>query len=206
VSFFDPPASAARSKMLRPVRWQRPRIQVLPGVAPVALVLARTDDTVVALADMRGYPTGFVFTLSLRLRNVPAGQPEPLWPFPLVSGPGTVDGESLPDGMLRFGLQFADGRRATNLDRYPFIPEDQEPDQPVLIEGGGVGGGGGGAVWDMEYAVRPLPPPGPLAFVCAWPGRGIPESRVEVDAEPILEAAARAVTLWADGSSCLRLC
>jgi hypothetical protein len=37
----------------------------------------------------------------------------------------------------------ADDRRATNLDRYQFIPEDQEPDQPALIEGGWIGGEGG---------------------------------------------------------------
>ena len=34
-------------------------------------------------------------------------------------------------------------RGFTNLDRYQFIPEDQEPDQPALIEGGWIGGEGG---------------------------------------------------------------
>jgi hypothetical protein len=84
-------------------------------------------------------------------------------------------------------VQFADGRKVTNLDRYPFVPEDLPPDQPVLVEAG-VGGEGGrlgrGAIWDLELAVQPLPPPGPLAFVCAWPARGIPETRVEIDAYP----------------------
>jgi hypothetical protein len=46
--------------------------------------------------------------------------------------------------------------------------------------------------------VWPLPPAGPLAFVCEWPGRGIAESRMEPDARLILEAAGRAVTLWPD--------
>ena len=44
----------------------------------------------------------------------------------------------------------------------------------------------------------PLPPRGPLAFVCAWPGRRIKAKR-EVDAEAILEAANAAVTFWPDG-------
>jgi hypothetical protein len=41
-----------------------------------------------------------------------------------------------------------------------------------------------------------LPPPGPLAFVCAWPARGIPESRVEIDAGLVLEAAALSAPIW----------
>jgi hypothetical protein len=49
----------------------------------------------------------------------------------------------------------------------------------------------------MEHWVWPLPPPGPFAFVCAWPARGIAESRAEIDAGSILEAAGRALTLWA---------
>jgi hypothetical protein len=60
------------------------------------------------------------------------------------------------------------------------------------------GGGGGGAAWDMDHWVWPLPPAGPFAFVCDWPSRGIAESRAEIDAGLILEAAGRAVTFWPD--------
>jgi hypothetical protein len=45
--------------------------------------------------------------------------------------------------VLRFGVQFADGRKVTNLDMYPFVPEELPPDQPVLVEGGGEGSEGG---------------------------------------------------------------
>jgi len=41
-------------------------------------------------------------------------------------------------------------------------------------------------------------PPGPLAFVVEWPARGIPESRVEIDAGLVLKAARRAVPIWPD--------
>ena len=58
------------------------------------------------------------------------------------------------------------------------------------------GGGGGGRRYDMRYWVWPLPPPGPVAFVCEWPAFGIPESRAELDARLILDAAARAVESW----------
>jgi hypothetical protein len=48
----------------------------------------------------------------------------------------------------------------------------------------------------MRYWIWPLPPAGPVTFVCQWPALGIPESRADVDAELILDAAARAVQLW----------
>ena len=37
-----------------------------------------------------------------------------------------------------------------------------------------------------------------LGFVCEWPGRGIAESRAEIDAGMILEAAGRAMSFWTD--------
>ena len=113
---------------------------------------------------------------------------------PLPAGPRPFGGDPFPDGFLRFGVQFADGRKATNLDR-PAYDAEQEPDRPVLNQHGG---GGGGSAWDLEHWVWPLPPAGPFAFVCEWPGRDIVESRAEIDAGLILEAAGRAVTFWSD--------
>jgi hypothetical protein len=202
VSFFDQPAPVTRFKVVHAV-WRRQRMEVLPGVAPVTLVLARTDETLVGVTDVRGYPNGFVFMLRLRWGLVADPDEEVPWPFPHWGSPDPLDGDLFPDELLRFGVQFADGRRVTNMDRYPFVPEDLPADQPVLVEAG-VGGEGGrlgrGASWDLELAVQPLPPPGPLAFVCAWPGRGIPESRVEIDAGLMLDAAAAAVPFFAAGA------
>jgi hypothetical protein len=48
VSFFDQPLRVTRFKLVHAV-WRRQRMDVLPGVAPVSLLLARTDNTVVAL-------------------------------------------------------------------------------------------------------------------------------------------------------------
>ena len=42
----------------------------------------------------------------------------------------------------------------------------------------------------------PLPPAGPMEFVCEWLALGIPESRAGLDAQLILDAAGRSIRLW----------
>ena len=42
----------------------------------------------------------------------------------------------------------------------------------------------------------PLPPSGPLTFVCEWPAHGITESRASIEGDLIRVAAAEAVQLW----------
>jgi hypothetical protein len=193
MSFFEPPARppAYAARPVSPPAWIGPPHNVLPGIAPVQLLIARTDQTVVAIAGIQAYPAGFSFTLCLRLRNLSAREEEQ---FPYLLDRVPFGGDPLPDEFLRFGVQFADGRKATNLDPSSYDP-DQEPDRPVLNH---QGEGGGGAAWDMEHWMWPLPPSGPVAFVCEWPGRGIAETRAEIEATSILEPAGHAVTLWPD--------
>jgi hypothetical protein len=194
MSFFEPPARppayAPRAVATSPPAWIGPPRNVLPGIAPVQLIVARTDETVVAIAGIQAYPAGFCFTLSLRLRNLSVRE-ERRSPYPFDST--DLEDDPLADDFLRFGVQFADGRKATTLEDPPYDPEGKGPDRPVLRQHGG---GGGGAAWDMEHWLWPLPPAGPFAFVCEWPGRGIAESRAEIDAALILEAAGHAMTLW----------
>jgi len=54
--------------------------------------------------------------------------------------------EELPDDVLRFGFELADGRRVTNIGHFPGF-EDQ-PEGPILIQRGG---GGGGRSWSFGY-------------------------------------------------------
>ena len=173
---------------------------VVPGMAPMAPVLARTEETVVAVTGIRAYPAGFGFTLHLRLRDLHPRERREFWPFPEL---GRHCGPPWSDEVLRLTIGFADGRSVTNLDRQTVGSDGPDPDRPMLSSGPGTGGGGApGWSFDMGYRVRPLPPPGPLAFICTWPGRGIPLSRVEVDGAAIRRAADAAVTLWSDDPYC----
>jgi hypothetical protein len=181
----------------RELPWPCPN--VVPGMAPVAVILARTGESVVAVTGIRAYPAGFGFTLNLRLRNLHPRERRGFWPFLEF---GYHGGRTVPAEALRLTVEFADGRSVSNLDSSPSAPEVPAFEQPMLSSGPGTGGGVGGWSFDMEYRVRPLPPPGPLAFVCVWPERGIPSSRVEVDGAAIRNAADTAVTLWDNDPYC----
>jgi hypothetical protein len=70
------------------------------------------------------------------------------------------------------------------------------------LQAGARGRGCGWLVVRHGLSVRPLPPPGLLAFICSWPGRGIRTSRMEVDGGAVRAAADAAVTLWPDDPYC----
>jgi hypothetical protein len=74
-----------------------------------------------------------------------------------------------------------------------FFDPPPEP-EPALFGPPSRRGGG----WHASQWVWPLPPPGPVAFVCEWPVAGIPESRAEIDAQVILDAASRAQVIFSD--------
>jgi hypothetical protein len=186
-----------------PMKSAWPYENVLPGMAPVAAILARTSETVVAVTGIRAYPAGFGFTLNLRLLNLHPRERRGFWPFDeLLHRRGRAR-----DDALRLTIEFADGRSVSNLDAPAVDADGSDPDRPMLSSGPGTGMAVSGSfrdrwIWDMDYRVRPLPPPGPLAFVCAWPERGIPSSRLEVDGAAIRQAADAAMTLWREDPYC----
>ena len=57
-------------------------------------------------------------------------------------------------------------------------------------------GGGGGTSCNQTYWLTPVPPDGPLTFVCACAGLGVPETRVVVDGLDLTTASTRATVLW----------
>jgi hypothetical protein len=55
--------------------WVEPPVDVVPGIVPVELILARTPQRAIGLTGIRAYPTGFGCTLHLRLRkDIPGEQ------------------------------------------------------------------------------------------------------------------------------------
>jgi hypothetical protein len=155
------------------------------------------------VTGIRAYLTGFGFTLNLRLRNLHPRERRGFWPFPEF---GYHGGRTVPADAFRLTIQFADGRSVTNLDPAPSDPEVPAFEQPMLSSGPGTGLVGSGSspdrwagTWTTGFGSCPRRGRWPLS---AWPERGIPPSRVEVDGGAIRNAADTAVTLWADDPYC----
>lgn len=161
---------------------------------PIELVLARNERAAVAVTKIGAYLEGFDFEVLVLIND---GEDEL---DPNVIGHPSRPGRGRRDEqheMLRFGIEFADGSRVTNLPAGPrhrhLFDSDAPPTGPVMQQRGG---GGGGGEWRQRFWVWPLPPVGPLAFACEWPAAAIEFTRVEVDAQLVIDAAARAQQIF----------
>jgi hypothetical protein len=194
MSFFEPPPPPEPEEPFHQPVWLGPPDNEAGVAVPLNLLLAHNDNVAVALLCATAYSTGFELTGTVRTREQLDSLHEA---FVLHHRPRRT-GELEPE-FFRFGLEFADGRKVTNLG-YPFhrVQPDAEPSQPVLVPRGG---GGGGNSWQLNWWVWPLPPPGPLAVVCEWPAQGITLIRHELDAAALLDAAARVEQLWPNGQT-----
>jgi hypothetical protein len=193
-SFFEPPPPPEEPEAPpeQPV-WSGPQHGTLAGVVALELVLAHSEAAAVCITRLGAYPTGFEFDL---VTFVAPGREEELDPMMMghrrhmarrQGAPG------LPPELLRVGIEFADGSKATNVGGHHPWAGDGEPTGPVMFQGGGSSGGGQSrqAQW-----VWPLPPPGPMSFVCEWPAAGIELTRADIDAQLILDAATRAQVIF----------
>ena len=193
MGFFEVPPPPPEPEQPRPPRqpWAGSPDHVIGGSVPGDILVARTDDVAIIVRHLIAYPEGLEFSLDVHRRVHEWNDPfEDAMPFRM--GRRT---RGMPDEILRFGVEFSDGRKATTLDGWE--GHRGEPASPRLIPRGG---GGGGTRWMQEYWLWPLPPAGPLAFVCEWPAQGVELTRAEIDAGSVIEAAGRAEVLWEEAN------
>jgi hypothetical protein len=186
VSFFDEehlPKSAPTPRRGARPPWAGPPGNVLPAPFGGRLLVGKSEQAVVAVFGAQACATGFGVEILAKWRKT--GRPEP------VRHGLYFDSRRGPDA-LRFQIRFPDGRVAKAANREQ-NPSDPDPGFPRLSPQHGAGSNG---EWVERMWVWPLPPPGPMTFVCSWPVLGIPEIRAIVDAGEILTAAAGATVLW----------
>lgn len=190
LSFFHvpPPPDDEPEPCAAPPWFWSPQA-TLPGVVPIELVLAQSEKAAVYVTQIDAYPTGFELDV-VRLLVVP--DQAMLFDHQFRWQQQTTDGE-LPPELFRFGVEFADGTKATNIDRFP--DGDDEPTGPVMSPRGS---GSSGARAVDSYWIWPLPPSGPLALVCEWPAMDIGLTRHELDSQRIRDASKRALVVFSD--------
>ena len=180
--------------------WSAAPDNVIPGAVALDAVMAASSKAVVLVSVPWACPVGFWYGLSIRLREPqPHGTPE-IGPLFEPHGRDLESGSPLfgAGERFHFTLAFADGRTP----RFPGAitapsPADPEPDDQIAHRGLM-----GKATAQRSYStwwVWPLPPPGPLSFLCSWPAMAIGKTCVEMDSGPIRDAAARAIELWPPG-------
>lgn len=192
-ALFEFPEGAHAAPPVRPEPRRPPAPQPAHGPPDRVLgepvggttVVARTESVVVAVDRVVAYPSGFELGVTVRTldRPVPGSfgsERRRAW-----SGTSAFPGES-----LRVSVVFADGRAgvAENFTGRPPQPSDV---RVVPTQGSGTQ-----TRFDQRFWVEPLPPPGALGVVVEWERRGLGETRVDLDGEAIVDAAARAETLW----------
>lgn len=185
VPFFDHPAPVPEFARTPPRRepWRGTPDDTLGIPIEFAEILAQTDEVAVLVSGLIAFSSTLGFSLILISRLNPSRVP-----FHAV---GHHPGIAEPGGEFRFGIGLADGTKVFGDRRWLSDSSEGYTLRPQ-------GGGGGGRSWRQGFLLEPLPPPGPLQFVCEWPAYGLSESRLELDATIILEAAKRAKPLWPD--------
>ena len=183
MGFFDEIAREPADSAVR--AWPRPSGQV-PTPLAIRLMLARTSQVAVAVVGVWAFTAGFDLQVIAELNDEVPGESA-------ASFLAGLDDEPLYEEFCRLGIQFSTGERTANTQRRATREGSSDVAGPIMK----VRAGGGGLLSrDWRYWVSPLPPPGPLTFVCEWPAFGISESRTEIEAQPILDAATESIVLW----------
>jgi hypothetical protein len=175
MGFFDELPALEPEPPRRHHPWLPPEAEFPARASIDTLLLGRTERVAVGITAISAYSAGFELFVTARIR------------------PGTPGDPGAARKSFRFGMQLADGRKVVGPQGRGRPDLDAEPTGPILIPF--MGGGGPHAMFSRWWA-WPLPPAGPLEFVCEWPDFGIRETRVGIDAQLVLDAAGRSIQLW----------
>lgn len=167
-----------------PHLWDPPESE-FPAIVPIdTLLLGQSGQAAIAITAIWAYTRGFeIFTARCIRPDIPGLDEDPT---PEMLRRRHADPQ--PAAPV-FSLLLSDGTRVVS----GTAQGESEPAKPILRPRGG---GGTTHSQFFRWWAWPLPPKGPLEFVCQWSIYGIAETRVRVDAQLILDAAQRSVRLW----------
>jgi hypothetical protein len=115
---------------------------------------------------------------------------------------GSRGGARLPDKLLRLGVRYADGTKATTIEqrRRSTQPFEDPPTGPLLSWSPGSSGMHGRELGFSGFGLWlwPLPPAETFEFAVEWPFGGIELTIAELDGAAIVAAAGRSASYWPD--------
>lgn len=165
-----------------PRPWNPPETE-FPAIVPTGtLLLGRSERAAVAITGIWAYSRGFEFFVTRLIRPGTPGWDED--GVPSGTRAGLAD---LPFFEIR--MQLSDGRMVIGGRSHG----DTEPTGPILHPRGG---GGSSHRQNHRWWAWPLPPSGPLDFICPGLTSATGEARASIDAALILDAASRSIQAW----------
>ncbi|NRQ38193.1 hypothetical protein HII36_41145 [Nonomuraea sp. NN258] len=208
--FFEPPP--AEDESARPAKpewppWSAPPSDEMGAVIVSRLVLARTPNVAIVVPTIQAFSTGCLINADVVTRRHSLS-PDDFQSLQMAVFPHMVAGvkadQPLPDRLLRFGVRFADGTKATTvgqrLDRTR-LPQDPPPGPhlSMLLPSMSMrSGDDDAAVLTWGLWLWPSPPRERFELAVEWPAGGVELSIVELDGAAIADAAQRAVSYWAE--------
>lgn len=179
--------------------WWGPPDDEVPVMFAAPHVLAATEHVSMALVGVHVYREGLDFRVERRLRR--AGLPAAEWQNLSSRFMENWHGESGEDAMaarLRFGLVLGDGERVFGDPLFFPGGDPMTPPEGHRLARNGGGGGGDGQTYSSNDGLWlwPAPPEGPIELVAQWPGFGLGEAHVTLDAAPLLALMPQVERFW----------
>jgi len=203
--FFEPlPAAgeAAPPQLPEPPPWSGPPPLETGAVLATERTVARSVNAVVRLPTIRAFHPGCMLDIEVVTRQGELSEDD-WWDLhtSVYGGYHRLHGGArLPDRLLRLGVRYNDGAKATTIDQHRRMTRasGDPPPGPLLSYRPGSSGMHGRELGFSGFGLWlwPLPPAGPFEFAVEWPFGGIALTITELDGAAIVAAAGRSMYYW----------
>ena len=182
--------------------WSGPPALETGAIVAVEQTVARSPNVVLRVPTIRAFRTGCMIDVEVASRQ--DGLSEDDW-WDLHSSAHIRShhlrgGAPLPRKLLRLGVRYADGRKATTIEQRPHGPQarDDPPAGPLLSYRPGNSGMHGRELGFSGFGLWlwPLPPAEAFEFAVEWPFGSIGLTIIELDGAAIVAAASRSASYW----------
>jgi hypothetical protein len=205
--FFEPwPAGEESAPWRLPELppWSGPPALETGAVLAVEQMVARSANVVVRLPVIRAFRPGCMLDVEVVFRQG-ALSDDDWWDLHMSAHgdlPGSRGGARLPARLLRLGVRYADGTKATTIEQHQRrTPASADPPAgPLLSWSPGSSGMHGRELGFSGFGLWlwPLPPAETFEFAVEWPFGGIELTIAELDGAAIAAAAERSGYYWPD--------